>query len=176
MTRSHVSMILFLFFRSSKGRSLFAASARSGSHCVRLRCSDLARNIPSAFAPPGTATSADVARQRRRAIFPSARSIASDALPLSESPGSPSEEKPLPPAAPRRKKKNNANRFRQHVNPLAYKYRIPISLEDRWYASAFAGSSGGPDAPLVLDIGCAKGKFALDLAAGDPPPRAGDLL
>ncbi|MCU0536896.1 MAG: tRNA (guanosine(46)-N7)-methyltransferase TrmB [Hydrococcus sp. Prado102] len=49
-------------------------------------------------------------------------------------------------------------RVRQHVNPLAHKYQTPITPPDweRVYAN--------PAQPLHLDIGCARGKFLLQMA------------
>jgi len=61
---------------------------------------------------------------------------------------------------PRRSK----NRFRQHVNPLARKYQAPTPLADGWYRNVFEQS---PGAPLIVDIGCAKGNFALELAGSE---------
>ncbi len=49
-------------------------------------------------------------------------------------------------------------RVRQHVNPLSHKYQTSITLPD-WqqvYAS--------PTQPLHLDLGCARGKFILQMA------------
>jgi tRNA (guanine-N7-)-methyltransferase len=48
-------------------------------------------------------------------------------------------------------------RVRQHVNPLAQKYRTPLNaLEwEKVYAQ--------PNQPLHIDIGCAKGRFLLDM-------------
>jgi tRNA (guanine-N7-)-methyltransferase len=53
-------------------------------------------------------------------------------------------------------------RVRQHVNPLASKYQTPVAaLEwEKIYAQ--------PSQPLHLDIGCARGKFLLDMAAISP--------
>lgn len=53
-------------------------------------------------------------------------------------------------------------RIRQHVNPLARKFQQPISLPD-WreiYACC--------DFPLHLDIGCARGRFLLEMAQQHP--------
>jgi tRNA (guanine-N7-)-methyltransferase len=49
-------------------------------------------------------------------------------------------------------------RVRQHVNPLANKYQTPASpLEwEKIYSN--------PNQPLHLDIGCARGRFALQMA------------
>ncbi|MBE9208653.1 tRNA (guanosine(46)-N7)-methyltransferase TrmB [Nostoc sp. LEGE 06077] len=53
-------------------------------------------------------------------------------------------------------------RVRQHVNPLAQKYRTPVNpLEwEKIYAQ--------PNQPLHLDIGCAKGRFVLQMAQVEP--------
>jgi len=44
-------------------------------------------------------------------------------------------------------------KVRQHVNPLALKYQIPIKLDDNWLKTAY----DIPNRPFVIDIGCAKG-------------------
>jgi len=51
-------------------------------------------------------------------------------------------------------------RFRQHVNPLARKFQMPIELNSNWVEQTYAN----PKLPLFLDIGCATGKFLLQLA------------
>ncbi|MBD2486480.1 tRNA (guanosine(46)-N7)-methyltransferase TrmB [Aulosira sp. FACHB-615] len=53
-------------------------------------------------------------------------------------------------------------RVRQHVNPLARKYRTPVNpLEwEKVYAQ--------PNQPLHLDIGCARGRFVLQMAQVEP--------
>ncbi|BAZ04104.1 tRNA (guanosine(46)-N7)-methyltransferase TrmB [Calothrix sp. NIES-3974] len=53
-------------------------------------------------------------------------------------------------------------RVRQHVNPLAQKYQsVPQPLEwDKIFAQ--------PHQPLHLDIGCARGRFVLQMAAIEP--------
>ncbi|MUG93151.1 tRNA (guanosine(46)-N7)-methyltransferase TrmB [Scytonema sp. UIC 10036] len=53
-------------------------------------------------------------------------------------------------------------RVRQHVNPLANKYQTPLSPLDweKIYAQ--------PSLPLHLDIGCARGRFVLDMAQVEP--------
>lgn len=49
-------------------------------------------------------------------------------------------------------------RVRQHVNPFSYKYSYPVIIPnwDQVYAD--------PARPLHLDIGCARGKFLLNMA------------
>ena len=49
-------------------------------------------------------------------------------------------------------------RIRQHVNPLARKFQSPISTPD--WQNIYAQS----DRPIFLDIGCARGKFLLEMA------------
>ncbi|MBO3464374.1 tRNA (guanosine(46)-N7)-methyltransferase TrmB [Aetokthonos hydrillicola CCALA 1050] len=53
-------------------------------------------------------------------------------------------------------------RVRQHVNPLAQKYRTPLNaLEwEKIYTQ--------PNQPLHIDIGCARGRFLLDMAQIEP--------
>jgi tRNA (guanine-N7-)-methyltransferase len=55
-----------------------------------------------------------------------------------------------------------AVRVRQHVNPLAQKYQTPVnSLNwEKLYAQ--------PHQPLHLDIGCARGRFVLNMAKIEP--------
>jgi tRNA (guanine-N7-)-methyltransferase len=55
-----------------------------------------------------------------------------------------------------------AVRVRQHVNPLAHKYLTPQSpIEwEKVYTN--------PNQPLHLDIGCAKGRFVLNMAQREP--------
>ncbi|TYZ57731.1 hypothetical protein PybrP1_000715 [[Pythium] brassicae (nom. inval.)] len=54
-----------------------------------------------------------------------------------------------------------SRRFRQHVNPLAQQYREPVQLPD-WQQVLAA-----PELPLHLDIGCARGKYLMDVARAD---------
>lgn len=54
-------------------------------------------------------------------------------------------------------------RIRQHLNPLAARWRGPITLPADWYASSF----DNPTLPLIVDVGCAKGRFAERLALRD---------
>ena len=55
-----------------------------------------------------------------------------------------------------------AIRIRQHVNPLESKFQqpIPIPVWQEVYTEC--------DRPIHLDIGCARGKFLLDMAQQDP--------
>ena len=55
-----------------------------------------------------------------------------------------------------------AIRVRQHVNPLSRKYQQKITAIDweKIYAQ--------PKQPLLLDIGCARGKFILNMAQVEP--------
>ncbi|MGB0563807.1 MAG: tRNA (guanosine(46)-N7)-methyltransferase TrmB [Spirulinaceae cyanobacterium] len=53
-------------------------------------------------------------------------------------------------------------RIRQHVNPLASKFQQPIALPD--WTQIYAN----PQQPLHLDIGCARGRFALAIAPQQP--------
>jgi tRNA (guanine-N7-)-methyltransferase len=49
-------------------------------------------------------------------------------------------------------------RIRQHVNPLSYKYLQPLIIPD------WEQIYNNLDQPLHLDIGCARGKFLLQMA------------
>jgi tRNA (guanine-N7-)-methyltransferase len=53
-------------------------------------------------------------------------------------------------------------RVRQHVNPLSQKYQQPVTLPkwEKIYAN--------PTQPLLLDIGCARGRFLSQLAPLQP--------
>lgn len=53
-------------------------------------------------------------------------------------------------------------RVRQHVNPLSEKYQTPTAPPD------WAKVYGTPEQPLLLDIGCARGSFLLQMAAQQP--------
>lgn len=53
-------------------------------------------------------------------------------------------------------------RVRQHVNPLSQKY---LALQEQ---TDWLGYLAQPDQPLHLDIGCARGKFLLDMAQAKP--------
>jgi tRNA (guanine-N7-)-methyltransferase len=53
-------------------------------------------------------------------------------------------------------------RCRQHVNPLAIKFQKPVDLPD--WSGRFADLSR----PLLLDIGCARGRFLMDMAVARP--------
>ncbi len=51
-------------------------------------------------------------------------------------------------------------RFRQHVNPLARRYRMSAHLPDGWPNVVY----DDPTLPLFLDVGCGKGGFLLEMA------------
>ncbi len=53
-------------------------------------------------------------------------------------------------------------RVRQHVNPLSKKYQVPINIPD-WQEIY-----SNPQQPLHLDLGCARGKFVLEMAQLQP--------
>lgn len=53
-------------------------------------------------------------------------------------------------------------RVRQHVNPLSQKYQTPIQPPD--WSQVYAA----PEQPLLLDIGCARGSFLLEMATQQP--------
>ena len=55
-----------------------------------------------------------------------------------------------------------AVRVRQHVNPLSEKFRTPVSAPD--WQNIYANLS----LPLYLDIGCARGRFILEMAEVEP--------
>ena len=53
-------------------------------------------------------------------------------------------------------------RVRQHVNPLSRKYQLKTSRVE--WGKIYAQ----PEQPLLLDIGCARGKFLLSMAQTEP--------
>jgi tRNA (guanine-N7-)-methyltransferase len=53
-------------------------------------------------------------------------------------------------------------RVREHVNPLAIKYQTPV-IAPNWQQIYIK-----PEQPLHLDIGCAKGRFVLQMADLEP--------
>ena len=53
-------------------------------------------------------------------------------------------------------------RVRQHVNPLSQKYSQPFIPPD-WQTIY-----GQPNQPMHLDIGCARGRFVLEMAKRYP--------
>ena len=53
-------------------------------------------------------------------------------------------------------------RHRQHVNPLSEFYQSPVSLPEKEIIFE------DPKSPLHIDLGCARGKFLIDLASKYP--------
>ncbi|KAE9045129.1 hypothetical protein PR003_g2627 [Phytophthora rubi] len=60
---------------------------------------------------------------------------------------------------------SGSRRFRQHVNPLSMVYRQPVELPD--WTECFADAS----LPIHLDIGCARGRYLVDVAASQAAQR-----
>ncbi|KAL4169008.1 hypothetical protein KRP22_009937 [Phytophthora ramorum] len=60
---------------------------------------------------------------------------------------------------------SGSKRFRQHVNPLSMVYRQPVELPQ--WADCFADTS----LPIHLDIGCARGKYLMDVAESQASQR-----
>ncbi|CAI5725096.1 unnamed protein product [Peronospora effusa] len=56
-------------------------------------------------------------------------------------------------------------RFRQHVNPLSMVYRQPVEIPN--WTQCFADTS----LPIHLDIGCARGKYLMDVAMSQATER-----
>lgn len=48
-------------------------------------------------------------------------------------------------------------KVRQHVNPLAAQYLVPITLDKDWISKAYTR----PTQPFIIDIGCAKGGWPI---------------
>jgi tRNA (guanine-N7-)-methyltransferase len=55
-------------------------------------------------------------------------------------------------------------KFRQHVNPLASAYQLPVDLPTDWIQNIFEN----PNQPFVLDVGCSKGSWALNMCKTIP--------
>lgn len=51
-------------------------------------------------------------------------------------------------------------KVRQHVNPLSHTYQAPLQLTSTWLQDNYPQ----PTQPLIIDIGCAKGSWALKMA------------
>lgn len=68
-----------------------------------------------------------------------------------------------PPATGKGSNEGGQVRVRQHLNPLARRWSQPVVLPENWYATAFKDVS----LPLIVDVGVAKGRFLLQLAARD---------
>ena len=66
--------------------------------------------------------------------------------------------------SPRLADGSRAKNLRQHVNPLQATFQTPISAEAGWLGRAFAR----PALPLHLDLGCAGGRWAAELALCHP--------
>ena len=60
---------------------------------------------------------------------------------------------------PRSKSDTPTRKFRQHVNPLASAYQQPTYLETDWVKRYFSE----PSKPFIVDIGCSKGTWALNM-------------
>lgn len=60
---------------------------------------------------------------------------------------------------------SGSKRFRQHVNPLSMVYRQPVELPE--WTQCFADTS----LPIHLDIGCARGKYLMDVAESQATER-----
>mmetsp|Transcript_60351 Transcript_60351/g.67525 ORF Transcript_60351/g.67525 Transcript_60351/m.67525 type:complete len:343 (+) Transcript_60351:37-1065(+) len=61
-------------------------------------------------------------------------------------------------------KRKKSVRARQHVNPLARKFQQPTVLSVNWPQDVFQDLSK----PLLLDIGCSRGGFLIDMASERP--------
>jgi tRNA (guanine-N7-)-methyltransferase len=70
---------------------------------------------------------------------------------------------PVRPEAPMKPRK--IFKVRQHVNPLASSFQVEIPLEEGWLATAFAKPI---NKEMIVDIGCAKGTWALTMCKSDP--------
>ncbi|KAF1777059.1 S-adenosyl-L-methionine-dependent methyltransferase [Phytophthora cactorum] len=60
---------------------------------------------------------------------------------------------------------SGSKRFRQHVNPLSMTYRQPVELPE--WTQCFADTL----LPIHLDIGCARGKYLMDVAESQASER-----
>ena len=66
----------------------------------------------------------------------------------------PSESRPCRVINPMKK------RIRQHLNPLAARWQGRVEVSDTWYNEIFADAN----LPLLVDVGCGKGRFAESFA------------
>lgn len=60
--------------------------------------------------------------------------------------------------------KRTFRKVRQHVNPLASAYQVPVELSKDWLKDNFQEST----LPILIDIGCAKGTWAMEYAKANP--------
>jgi tRNA (guanine-N7-)-methyltransferase len=58
----------------------------------------------------------------------------------------------------------HAYRIRQHTNPLAQRNQKPLIIDDNWLYQVFPS----PLNPLVINIGCAKGGWDIEMATKHP--------
>lgn len=65
-----------------------------------------------------------------------------------------------PPLTGKGSEESGQVRVRQHLNPLARRWRQPVKLPSDWYTQAFTDT----DLPLIVDVGVAKGRFLYKLA------------
>lgn len=64
-----------------------------------------------------------------------------------------------PPSLPPKPQVGAPVRVRQHVNPLKRELQVPLAAPD------WAATYANPTLPLLLDVGCGSGRFALAVAA-----------
>lgn len=69
-----------------------------------------------------------------------------------------------PPLTGKGSEESGQVRCRQHLNPLARRWRQPVQLPSEWYTQAFTNT----DLPLIVDVGVAKGRFLYKLAEKHP--------
>lgn len=70
-------------------------------------------------------------------------------------------------ADPKSKKFNEGSlrlKVRQHVNPLASRYLVPMEGGEEWVTEAFSNTKK----PVIVDIGCAKGTWVLKYGNENP--------
>ena len=63
------------------------------------------------------------------------------------------------------KSSKRGRKVRQHVNPLASGYMKPLQLESDWMYKEFEKIGPGE---FIIDIGCARGSWAMDMCRRDP--------
>jgi len=56
-------------------------------------------------------------------------------------------------------------KLRQHVNPLGLIFQKKIELEDNWVSAAYSNPHQGK---FIVDIGCAKGSWSLEMCKQNP--------
>lgn len=71
----------------------------------------------------------------------------------------------IPDSVPTLSKRAKRGKIRQHVNPLSRGHTRPLQLDSNWMDTAFEKVGPGE---FIVDIGCAKGVWAMDMCKANP--------